>query len=409
MRNSRGRLKALVAASFMLVLSLLLLTSCSKEYVIARNVWVFGTPIGGVSKEEALSAVEKRLEEIGKSPLVFRAGEVSYEVPLDELRVTSDTSALADKISELVEARSTLTPDFLYRKGDKVLLAILPPLEAPNLSETVAKIAENLCKDAAPKRYGFSDHDLVTLPEEKGQLVTYENVMDALKLLQGNVVDVSFEEIEPLESSDLEPLTLIAYHETKYHLDETDRNVNLALAAKAVHGQVLMPGETYSFNETAGERSEARGYRYADVVVGNHLVPDIGGGICQVTTTLFNAAAKSGLSFPEVHAHGIPVEYAEAGTDAAVAWDYLDLKVKNNTDGPIVFGAWVEDGKVTVKVFGKPQDCTYELEPATLETYPAEGMNPGLLVETHLVKKKDGEVLERRFIYRSRYEPSYPK
>ena len=408
MRNSKTRFKVLVAATFMIALSLVL-TSCSKEDVIAYNVWAFGIPLGGLSKEEALTAVKERLEEIGKSPLVFQAGEVSYEVPLYELRVSSDTSGLADKISEPIDSRWTLMPDFTYRKGDKVLLAALPSLESDDLEETVMKIAENLCRDASPERYGFSDHDLVILPAENGQVVTYEDVIHALEVLQGNVVEVPFKEIEAPQSSELEPLSLIASHETEYDLSETDRNVNLALAAKAVHGQVLMPGETYSFNEAAGERSEARGYRYADVVVGNSLVPDIGGGICQVTTTLFNAAAKSGLSFPEVHAHGIPVEYAEPGTDAAVAWDYLDLEVKNNTDGPIVFGAWVEDGKVTVKVFGKPQDYTYELEPVTLETYPAEGMEPGLLVETYLLKKQDGEVLERRFIYKSRYEPTYPK
>ena len=406
--SKRRILNTLVAASLLLAASLFL-TSCAKEDVVGSNVWAFGIPLGGLSKEEAASAIEKRLAEISKNPLVFKAGEVSYEVSQEDLKVVPDVSQIVEELSESIQPRSSLTPTFIYRKGDKCYLASMPPLESPDLDEVIQRVAENLCKEPLPQRYGFSEFDLVILPEEKGQKVTAQNVLEALRFMEGNVVDVSYEEIDPPLSAALEPLSLIASHETEYDIEDTDRNVNLALAAQAVHGYVLEPGETYSFNQTAGERSVERGYRYADVVVGNQLVPDIGGGICQVTTTLFNAAAKCGLSFPEVHTHGIPVEYAEPGTDAAVAWDYMDLKVKNNKDGPIVFGAWVEDGKVTVRVFGRPLDSTYELEPVTLETYPQEGMNPGLLVETYLVEKKDGQVVSKRLIGVSRYQPSYPK
>jgi vancomycin resistance protein YoaR len=94
--------------------------------------------------------------------------------------------------------------------------------------------------------------------------------------------------------------------------------------------------------------------------------------------------------------------------DAAVAWDYLDLKVKNSTDGLVVFGAWVEDGQVTVRVFGKPDGCTYEIEPVTVAEYPSPGKRPGLVVETYRVKKVGGEVVERTLLMRNTYQPSYP-
>ena len=278
-----------------------------------------------------------------------------------------------------------------------------------DLNDIAEKIAKNLSNEALTERYGFSGYDLVILPAEKGQVVTSQAVLEALEHLEGTTVEVPFQESAPANSEELEPLSLVAFHETNYKLDEADRNVNLALAAKAVHGRVLLPGETYSFNKEAGERSVQRGYRYANVVVGNRLVPDVGGGICQITTTLFNAAAESGLEFPEIHAHGIPVDYADPGCDAAVAWNYLDLKVRNTFDTPVVFGAWVEDGTVTVRVFGKPNDSTYELAPVVLEEYPEEGMNPGLLVETYRVETRNGEVVRRQLLVRSYYQPSYPR
>ena len=119
-----------------------------------------------------------------------------------------------------------------------------------------------------------------------------------------------------------------------------------------------------------------------------------------MTTTLFDAAAIAGLEFPEVHAHGIPVVYVAPGTDAAVAWNYLDLKIRNTTDGPVVFGAWVEDGQVAVRVFGKRLDKTYELLPVTIATYPEPEKEPGLLVETWRVEKSGGQEVGRKMLDR---------
>ena len=115
-----------------------------------------------------------------------------------------------------------------------------------------------------------------------------------------------------------------------------------------------------------------------------------------------------GTIFPEIHAHGIPVAYVPPGLDAAVAWNYLDLKIRNNTDLPIVFGSWVEDGQVTARVFGGELSSAFYLEPKIVAEYPAEGKNPGLLVETYRVETRDGVEVNRTLVVRSVYEPSYP-
>jgi len=403
-KNDKQKIVIFVAV---VALAAVFLASCMKEDVVSGNVWAFGVPLGGLRVEEAVALIEEKVNEIRRGPLVFKAGDLSYQVSPEELEVALDLGQITSRLEEYIDSKPVFLPDSVFRKGPKTVVEGDARIVSPALNEVAQKIADNLSKEPLPERYGFSGRDLVILPAENGQEVTPEDVLAALKHIEDTTVEVAYEVLQP-ETVDLEPLELVADCETNYDIEETDRNVNLALAAKAVHGQVLMPGEVYSFNRAAGERSEARGYRYANVVVGNTLVPDIGGGICQVTTTLFIAAAEAGLDFPEIHNHGIPVDYAPPGLDAAVAWNYLDLKVKNNFQHPVVFGAWAEDGVVQVRVFGKPSESTYELEPVILEEYPQEGMNPGLLVETYRIEKQGGEVIKRELIVRSYYLPSYP-
>jgi vancomycin resistance protein YoaR len=405
-RIDRDKHRAVILVALVALMAVVMV-SCVKEEFVSQNVWALGIPLGGLRVEEAVSLIEERANEINQGPLVFKAGDISYEVSPEDLEIVLDPVQIKSRLEAYVDSRSVFLPATLFRKGPKMVVEGTPDIVSPALNEVAQKIADHLSKEPIPERYGFSGHDLVILPAENGQKVVPEDVLVALEHIEGTTVEVAFQIAEP-EEVNLEPLELVAASETNYDLLETDRNVNLSLAAKAVHGQVLIPGQTYSFNRAAGERSEARGYRYANVVVGNTLVPDIGGGICQVTTTLFMAVAQAGLDFPEIHNHGIPVEYAPPGLDAAVAWNYLDLKVKNNFGHPVVFGAWVEDGTVLVRVFSKSLESTYELEPVILEEYPQEGMKPGLLVETYRIEKQGDQIKNRQLLVRSYYLPSYP-
>lgn len=373
--------------------------------VVSRNVYAFGVALGGLGKAEASALIKDKAKEVESGSLTFEAGSRSVTVPRAELAVDLDEAELEEALSGAVSSRSKLVPSFLLRLGDKEEIGAPAQVVSGDADEVIARIARELSSEPQGTRYGFEGRDLKVYPPEKGQVVTEDDVRQALTRVSGDRISVPYRELPAPEATALPELTLTGEHATPYDLSETDRNVNLALAAEAVHGKVLLPGETYSFNKTAGERTVEKGYRYANVVVGDHLEPGLAGGICQVTTTLFDAAAMAGLDFPEIHAHGIPVDYAPPGTDAAVAWDYLDLKIRNSFDGPVVFGAWVEDGQVVVRVFGKPLDRTYTLEPKIVATYPDPPKEPGLLVETWRVERQNGQEVGRKMLVRSRYLP----
>lgn len=379
-----------------------------RHEVVVGDVWALGVSLGGMPRAEALDAVRERVREIEEGPITLVAGSRSVEVNPREIGLVLDESAVLRSLEGYVSSRPRVMPAFLARLGGREVMAAPATVSLAGSKEVLTRIAAELSAEPRGSRYGFSGRDLEVLPPSAGQIVTEEAVEEALRGITSTRVEVPYTAIAAPEAEELPDLQLIGEYSTPYDVEDTDRNVNLSLAAKAVHGKMLRPGEVYSFNREAGERTEEKGYRYANVVVGDHLEPGLAGGICQVTTTLFDAAAFAGLDFPSVTAHGIPVDYVPPGMDAAVAWDYLDLKIKNNTDGPVVFGAWVEDGQVTVRVFGKPSGYTYELEPVTVAEYPSPGKRPGLLVETYRIKRTAGTEVERTLIMRSIYQPSYP-
>lgn len=379
-----------------------------KQEVVTGNVYALGVPVGGLTRQEAAGAVSARAEEIEQGSLTFAAGTLTTEATPSELKILLDEGQLMAGLDGYVSSRSRLIPSFLFRTGPRKAIAAPATVVSGDSDEVLSRLAASLSAPAQGTRYGFVGRDVTVLQPEDGQTVTASDVRAALGQVSGSRIPVSFTSIPAPKGPDLPALSLLAEAETAYDVSETGRNVNLALAAEAVQGKVLMPGQTYSFNREAGERTEAKGYRYANVVVGDHLEPGLAGGICQVTTTLFDAAAIAGLDFPEVHNHGIPVEYVNPGLDAAVAWDYLDLKVRNSGNSPAVFGAWVENGKVTVRVFGKSSGRTYKVIPITVKEYPEPGKQPGLLVETYRAEMSQGQEVGRSLLMRSLYLPTVP-
>lgn len=379
-----------------------------RHEVVSGNVWAMGVSLGGLSRQAAEELLREKIQELKEGPIVFVAGSKTFEVSPDELGLLVDEHRLLSSLDNYVSQAPRLWSFLFSMRGAKTVMASPITVDLPETADILGEIASALSFEPQGPRYDFVGKDLVVVPASAGQVVTREDVARALREIQGARVEVHYTPVAPPEGEELPALSLLSEFSTEYDIEDTDRNVNLALAAKAVHLKVLEPGEVYSFNREAGERTVEKGYRYAMVVVGDRLEPGLAGGICQVTTTLFDAAALAGLDFPFVTAHGIPVDYVPPGMDAAVAWDYLDLKIKNNTGEKVVFGAWVEDGLVTVRVFGKPDGYTYEIVPVTVAEYPSPGKRPGLLVETYRVKKRDGVEVERELIMRNTYQPSYP-
>lgn len=156
---------------------------------------------------------------------------------------------------------------------------------------------------------------------------------------------------------------------TRY-VNNSNRTNNLILASNKINGTVLMPGETFSYNTIVGERTIAAGYKSAAVYENGRVVDGLGGGICQVTTTLYNAVLYSNLEVVERTNHMFLTTYADGGLDATVAYGSLDFKFKNNRTYPIKVVSSVKNGYCTVEIYGLRMADDFDVEVFSNKTGP---------------------------------------
>lgn len=158
---------------------------------------------------------------------------------------------------------------------------------------------------------------------------------------------------------------------TAVHASHSGRNNNLKLACAAVNGLVLKPGEVFSYNATLGERTRAKGYQAASAYIGGETVDTVGGGICQISSSLYYCALLSDLEIVDRKNHGYVSSYMPKGMDATVSWPSLDFKFKNNMDYPIKIEAYSNGGTTTVSIYGTDErDYYVKMEYEVLRTIP---------------------------------------
>lgn len=199
--------------------------------------------------------------------------------------------------------------------------------------------------------------------------------------------------------------------------DRTPNQIhNVQLAVRSINGRWLKPGELFSFNQAVGSWSSDSGYKRAPVSYDGELIPSWGGGVCQASTVLYNAAALAGLTVVERHRHRWTAHYVPPGRDAAVAYPNIDLRVRNDHAWPVRLEAEVRGSLVEFRVLAlRKPEAKYEFrqriesvtEPMLVRQPWTEGQparrvrNPGkrgVRVLTYRVKLKDGEELGREFL-----------
>ncbi|MBQ2042543.1 MAG: VanW family protein, partial [Firmicutes bacterium] len=179
---------------------------------------------------------------------------------------------------------------------------------------------------------------------------------------------------------------------TSHTSDNDNRNTNIRLICEGnpgkfdgLDGIFLKPGESFDFNKYFGERTEEKGFKMAHGIFNGDMRDELGGGICQANTMLYQSVTKADLQVDERKNHTIPSTYVDKGTDATVTWESPNFKFTNNTDYPIAIHAWYKDRKVTVEIYGRPLEdgMTIDLKgelvreiPPTGTTYVADSSLP---------------------------------
>ncbi len=210
---------------------------------------------------------------------------------------------------------------------------------------------------------------------------------------------------------------------TIYDAGLKDRSTNLKIACEKINNQVVMPGETFSYNQTLGERTIAAGYKNAAIYSNGEVVDGLGGGICQISTTLYDAVLFANLEIVERRNHQFVTSYVGAGEDATVVYGMTDFRFKNTRQYPIKIVASAQNGVARVSIYGIKEEVEYDISldvkkiatiptttkyiedaslPAGTEKVKQYGAN-GVQTETYLVKSLNGKVVSRELISKDTY------
>lgn len=218
---------------------------------------------------------------------------------------------------------------------------------------------------------------------------------------------------------------LLSTYTTRYDASNYNRSNNLTIAAEKINGTIVMPGEIFSYNKVVGERTIEEGYKEAGAYSGGGVVQSVGGGICQISSTIYNTALLANLEIVERSNHQFQTSYVSASRDATVSWGYLDFKFKNSRSYPIKIVASAKNGVVKISMYGIKEETEYEvfiqstvlsyipysvkyIEDDTLakgeEIVEQAGYN-GCKSEAYRILKLNGKVISNTLLSRDTYDP----
>ena len=210
---------------------------------------------------------------------------------------------------------------------------------------------------------------------------------------------------------------------TRYDVSDVDRTTNLRLACQKINGTVLLAGETFSYNDVVGARTVAAGYKNAKIYEAGQVVDGLGGGICQISSTLYNAALLANLEIVERRNHQFVTSYVSAGRDATVVYGSTDFKFKNTRQYPIRIIATANAGIATISIYGikEENEYTFKFSTKTISTIPystqyiddstlpqgtevvkQKGAN-GLITQTYISKYLNGKLISTELLSRDTY------
>ncbi len=245
------------------------------------------------------------------------------------------------------------------------------------LSYQLHKLAEKVnipAQDA--KLYLDEQGQLQIKPEQVGRELDLARLITKLAnpCLYQEVYELPFKKIMPALTSQYIkgrlPVNLWAEFTTTL-VNNPDRTENVRIASKALDGMIIAPGQEVSFNEVVGPRIKERGYREAKVIVGGRFEPGLGGGVCQVSSTLYNTLLLSGLEIKERHNHSVRIAYVPLGRDATVVYGAKDLKFINNTDSFLLIRTRLVGLQLTISLYGSNKPfCKVEMETKVIKTVP---------------------------------------
>lgn len=336
------------------------------------GIYIDDIEVGNLDRETLKSKLTEILSsKLTKSSITLNYDNTSLIVDIADIGAYYDIDSLCDEIISYNKS-GNLIKDTLLRislKLNNLHFKDVPSINESVLDNYINSLSKELNIDAKNPEINFKDDAITATKESIGRALDTEKLKnDIIKVVTNNIegasLDLKFNDISPTLTKDVaEKMVVLGSHKTKLPSTTGDRTSNIKLFMSKLNKSILAPNEEFSCDERAGSRERSDGYKAAPGYINGKVVPIVAGGICQGSTTIYNALLYADLEILERHPHSMPVTYAENGRDAAIAKGSKDLKFKNNTNNPIIINTYVSsDGYVVAKIWGIPEEDNKEIK-----------------------------------------------
>lgn len=332
--------------------------------VIADRVYIGETSVAGMTVEEATEAVEEYIEDLSDTVITLEAGEKSLEVNASDLGIKWGNPEIVERAVNLGKTGNLISR---YKekkdleKGDKVF-KLSYDIDKSKVKALLKENKSSLNQDAEDNGLKFENGKFTYVAGHEGIAVNIDkSVTDIVSYMnqewdgKETTVALNAELVEPRGSEeDLAKVQdLLGAYSTDFSSSAAGRAKNVKNGASRINGTILYPGDEFSVHDAVTPFNEENGYALAGSYENGTTVETYGGGICQVSTTLYNAVIRAELEITERHAHSMVVGYVDPSMDAAISGEYKDLKFKNTTDAPIYLEGYTKNGIIYFNVYGQ--------------------------------------------------------
>lgn len=353
---------------------------------IAMGVFVGDVDVSGMTKKEAEDAVKAYIAEKSEETITLAAGEKELKVSREELGVTWGNEEVIEEACDLGKS-GNLIKRYKAKKDlefNNKVFDLTYTADAEMIKTVVEEKCTKLNQKATNMGLKKTESGFQVIEGEQGIVVDEEAAEKVILAyieedFQGTEdrIEIPTEISEPLGSAEelAKVQDLLGSFQTSYKTSNAQRSQNIATGVGHIDGTVLYPGETFSTYEYVNPFTEANGYAMAGSYLNGKVVDSLGGGICQVSSTLYNTVLQAELEVVERSPHSMQVSYVQPSADAAIAGTYKDFKFKNDTDAPIyIEGYTTSDKQVVFKIYGqetRPANRTIKYTNKVLENTPA--------------------------------------
>ena len=407
---------ALVAAVILVGVVVFALTGGGDDE-IASGVSIGSVDVGGMTRAEARKTVQGDAAATFEK-ISFGTGEDGFSVGGEELGVEVNAAQAVDEAYAVGRRGNVFqhVSDATRSRLGGVHVDLVAGYDQDKAKGALAKAAEGYNQEPQDASFGVTDDGKVEVEEAQNgrvldQDATLANLEGSLRNMSGQVPIAQGQpprpEVTTAEVQSYKPEEVIGEYQTDFLWDSNpNRQYNMKLAAKAVNNTVLAPGETFSFigHTKTLQYKEAKTFSNGGIGIAN------GGGLCQVSSTVYMAAQYAGLKIVERHPHYAVLPYIKPGFDATVwfgenGWGAQDMRFKNNTDGYLVVREWVDEkGILNAQILGKDTGKKVEMSTEKIYEHPVKGIK----WDTYKKVTQDGEVIRNGFLYTYNYSYNPP-